>query len=89
VLAVDHRLAVHLPAEARQGTEDLARLSRLGDPHPVLRLLGGHAIVQVEEDDRMSQVGEAGDGASAAVFGVAGMPAGDDHLPPAWCILAR
>ena len=81
MLAVDHGIAVNLPREERPGLEDLARLAGLGDADAVLRLPGRHAVVQVEQNDFVPQVGIAGDGAAAAVFGIAGMAAGDDHLP--------
>src|SRR4029077_10023646 len=63
--------------------EDLAGLLGLGHPEPaslgcfVWRPL---AVVEIEEEDLVSQVGVAGDGAAATIFGVARMAAADDHL---------
>ena len=38
------------------------------------------ASVQVKQNDLVPEVGVAGDGAAAAIFGIAGMAAGDNHL---------
>ena len=77
---IDDRVAVDLTREDRSGLEDLASLRRLGHADPIPRPAGRDAVVEIEQDNFMSQIGIAGDGPAAAIFGVAGMAAGDDHL---------
>ena len=80
---VDDRLAVRLTGVKGPRLQDLAGL--LGLRHPRLAFGPGRpfAPIQVEQDYLVPQVGVAGDRAAAAVLGIAGMAAGDDHLEPA------
>ena len=67
----------------RTRLEDLAGFPRLGHAASARfgRLVGRPlAIVQVEQDDLVAEVGIAGDGSSAAILGVARMAAADDDL---------
>jgi hypothetical protein len=50
---------------------------------------GRLAVVQIEESHVMTEVGIAGDGASTAVLGIAGMAAGDDDFEFARAAPAR
>ena len=71
---VDDRLAVELPRVQRARLQDFAGLLGLGDAAGAFRLARRPlALVQVEEDDLVPEVRVAGDGASAAVLGIAGM----------------
>jgi len=80
---VNDRLAVNLPGKGGPRLENFAGFLGFGHAHGagvMRRLVGPLALIQVEQDDLVPQVGVAGDGAAAAVFGVAGMPTGDDYL---------
>jgi len=76
VIVVDYSVSVGLVGVGGAGFEDLARLLGFGDADG-----GGglpSAVIEVEEGDVVPLRGEAGDGASATVFGVAGVAARDN-----------
>jgi len=75
VVVVDNGVSVFLIGVERAGFEDLAGAFGFGDAD-----VGGGfpgAVVEVEESDVVSCRGEAGDGASGGVFGVAGVASGE------------
>jgi hypothetical protein len=71
-----------LSGVGRTGLENLAGFPGLCDTHRFgifqQRVFGPLAPVEVEQDYFVAQLGVTGDGAAAAVFGVAGMPPGND-----------
>ena len=90
VPGINDRPAVLLASLERSGLENLAGVSGLGHPVPacVFGLVGRPlAVVQVKENDLVAQLGVTGHGPSAAVFGVAGVAAADDHFELAPCEL--
>src|ERR1039458_2710693 len=88
VQRVDDGLAVDLPGKGRPRSENLAGSPGFGladGGGVVRRLVGPFALIQVKQDHFVAEVGVAGDGAAAAVFGVTGMPTGDDYLQLRLC----
>src|SRR5579859_4937984 len=79
VRVVDDGMAVELVGVGGPSFQNLASLFGFGDAHGSASLHPG-SIVHVEQDDFMAQRGEARDGAAAAVFGIAGMSAGNDNF---------
>ena len=86
---INDRSAVELAGVGRTGLENLAGLLGFCDTHRLgifqQRVFGPLAPVEVEQDDFVAQAGITGDGAAAAVFGVAGMPPCNDHLELGLC----
>ena len=77
---MDDRIAIDLPREEGPRLQNLASVSGLRDPRAAKGLTALLAVVQVQEDDFMPQVAEAGNRPAAAIFRIAGMAAGDDQL---------
>jgi len=81
--AIHDRFAVNLSRKGGPRLENLAGFLGFRHAHGagVVRwLVRPLAPVEVEQDDLVPQVSVAGDGATAAVFRVAGMTTGDHHL---------
>ena len=78
---VDDGLAVDLFGVNGRGVEDLAGFLRFGGADGgairIRRFAEAFATVEIEESDSVAEGDVAGDGASNAAFGVAGMSAGD------------
>ncbi len=84
MFVVNNGLRVELPGEDWTCLENFACFDSLGSARcggaGERRFVGAFAFIEVKQDDVVAKVRVAGGSSAAAVFGVAGVAAGDDDL---------